>query len=113
MFRIEFFVKDQKLAEILRLLDGKAYNLKSQPVADQLGVDGPKVDRRGKAQKPGSKADKIRIAINAYDGEFRVVDIARAAHTKESNVRSTLKPMVRDGIVKRLDKGLYIVMGDR
>ena len=105
MFRIEFFVKDTKLAELLRSLDGVAYQLQVHPVADQL-------PSRAKRNGSASEAEGIRAAILSSGlGKFKVADIVKLTGCESANVRSAMIPMIREGALRKVEYGTYVVKG--
>lgn len=111
MFRIECFVKDQKLAEVLRLLDGKVYELRSQPVAKGES-DAPKVERAKPQQKRGELTDIMRDLIAEIGAaQFTLADIkARMPSATRKAARNTLERLKRKGELRRVAPSTYAVV---
>jgi len=103
MFRVEFFCKDPKLAHVLRSLDGVAYELKVVPVKE--GQGGPVGQL--------SMAEQVRVAIAQEGGKFTAVDIGKRVGTSPQNVRSAIVPLINDGSVRKLARGVYSYKGPK
>lgn len=97
MFQISFLCKDSKLAEILNLLDGLAYELRTMPVRVEVGTN-----------EPQSTAQRARDAVAASPSKkVTVVEIAKLINSDVSNVRSALNGMVEHNELKKTGRGEY------
>jgi hypothetical protein len=97
MFRIEGFVKDTKLPEILRLLDGQVYDLKAVPVHTK-GDKGPKLT--GTPQQ----------VIASLPETFTLDDVYLAGSSCGHPARrmySAVIKLANGGALKRVKKGTY------
>jgi hypothetical protein len=93
VFQITCFVKDTKLADILRLLDGKAYNVSAVPA--HIG------------ERPSGKAS-LREVISTMPDTFTIADVlARVPGTNKKSVYTAVTNAKRDGLLKSVKKGTY------
>ena len=101
MFQVSFFCKDNKLAEILNLLDGKAYELRAVPVrAEETNTE------------PTSMAQRTRDAVNASPSrKVTSREIAKLIDVDVSIVRSALNGMVEAGDLRHTGRGEYTKKG--
>jgi hypothetical protein len=96
-------VKDPKLSDVLRMLDGKVYELKVVPV---------------KGAEPGpvgqmSIADQVRAAIAEHEGKFTTANITTKTGISSANVRGVIGSMTKAGVVRKLARGSYINKGQK
>jgi len=107
MFQITCFVKDPKLAEVLRVLDGMVYELKVVPVTEKAP---PKVKIKSDLAKPKGSRGKMQKAIDEIrsinpGSHFQISDFTEK-HGRATATRAVAW-MKRNGEVKRVSYGIY------
>lgn len=133
MFRISFFVRDNRLADLLKSVDGKCLNLEVQPVklADEAGKmlaevqqeatstskerplrtdlikHAPKIER-ARGVKPETRvADAV---WHMLPDEFSVADAKREAMEaglSNSSITNRVNRGIKDGTLQRVGTGRY------
>jgi hypothetical protein len=108
MFRITCFVKDTKLADVLRLLDGKAYNVSAVPARSMNGDATEVVEKPVRKTVDKTAVEKGLQAINSMPETFTKRALASRLDISNTALYNALQKAIAEGKVKRLDKkGTY------
>jgi hypothetical protein len=113
MFRVTCFVKDTKLAEFLRHITGKAYNVNAIPAA---GMDGEAIAPvRSKAVRKPRKATRktktavppMEQAIGVMPMRFRTQALKDRLGLSQTPVNRLIRQALNAGLIERVSVGQY------
>ena len=115
MFKIECYCEDTQLAKILRLLDGKVYNLVSRPAEEAPdNRSGPKKKMNANGEHLNKQVAAV-LANNPLAPKFTMAEVEAALKTigrpNNLGMRSyAIKAMKRSKLAKpTARKGVYVL----
>lgn len=109
MIRIEAFVDDKKLAQVLHLMDGLVLNLKVQPVRNAAVKNGHVV---GAGQPTSAKEVVLFVAKKGKGAGFmtkEAQDYGKNAGIPASSIYSAIHKLLKDGLLKRTKPSTYVL----
>lgn len=108
MFKVNFLVRDQKLAGVLKTLSGAVLNLEVNPVVT------PRPKARVATKRRGAFKDGVTEIIAAMPDRFTAGEVLKQAKTRgiaRGTVYQTMSAGVSNGTLERLGQGEYRRVG--